>query len=175
MLICSILRISSIIIIIIIIIVTWSDSCFAAILLLAAAIYSQPYTAFNFAIDKDQKALFPTAKGRFRLFISATYHPYVFVSVSFGYWHLSVCQLYVVVYYPYVSVCYPYVVHVFPSYWYSYVPACIRVLLVYYPYVTLVYLCGVFSQDPGKRLQTEVKKITHIILLSFTQSIYFSL
>ena len=32
-------------------------------------------------------------------------------------------------------------------------------LLVYYPYVTLVYLCGVFSQDAGKRLQTEVKKI----------------
>ena len=49
--------------------------------LLTAATYSQPYTAFNFAIDNDQKALFPTAKGRFRLFISATYHPYVFVSV----------------------------------------------------------------------------------------------
>ena len=49
--------------------------------LLTAAIYSQPYTAFNFAIDNDQKALSPTAKGRFRLFISATYHPYVFVSV----------------------------------------------------------------------------------------------
>ena len=64
-----------------------------------------------------------------------------------------------------LPVCYPYV---FPSYWYSYLPECIRVLLVYYPYVTLVYLCGVFSQDPGKRLQTEVKKITHIILLSFT-------
>ena len=49
--------------------------------LLTAAIYSQQYTAFNFAIDNDQKALLPTAKGRFRLYISATNRPYVFVSV----------------------------------------------------------------------------------------------
>ena len=71
------------------------------ILLLTAATYSQPFTAFNFAIDNDQKALFPTAKGRFRLYISATYHPNVFVSVSFGYWHLSVFYLYVVVFFFY--------------------------------------------------------------------------
>ena len=79
MLICSILRISSIIITYyychVIRVMYRSNS------LLTEAIYSQQYTAFNFAIDNDQKALFPTAKARFRLYISATYHPYVFVSV----------------------------------------------------------------------------------------------
>ena len=68
--------------------------------LLTPAIYSQQYTAFNLAIDNDQKALLSTAKGRFRLYISATYHSYV----------LSICHLYVVAYYPYVtlmmSMCY---------------------------------------------------------------------
>ena len=49
--------------------------------LFTAAIYSQQYTAFNLAIENDQKSLLPAAKGRFRLYISATYHPYVFVSV----------------------------------------------------------------------------------------------
>ena len=66
--------------------------------------YSQPYTAFNFAIDKDQKALFPTAKGRFRLFISATDHPYVFVSV-----YPSVTGIY-----PFVSCMWSYITRMYP-------------------------------------------------------------
>ena len=96
----------------------------------------QLFTAFNFSIDNDQKALFPTAKGRFRLYISATYHPNVFVSVSFGYWHLSVCYLYVVVYYPYVSVRYPYVVLVCTSMY-----LCVTRLL---PRVIPLCICVVF-------------------------------
>ena len=48
--------------------------------LLTPAIYSQQYTAFNLAIDNDQKALLSTAKGRFfyiyQLLITRMFYPY---------------------------------------------------------------------------------------------------
>ena len=108
----------------------------------------QPFTAFNFAIDNDQKALFPTAKGRFRLYIFSYLSPrcirisilrlLAFIRM------LLVCSRILPVcirmlpvcctrMYPHVSVCYSYIT----------------------PCDTLVYLCSVFSQDPGERLRTQ--------------------
>ena len=74
---------------------------------------------------------------------------------------------------PYVSKCYLYVVRMLLLS-FLYVPARTRVLLVYYPYVTRIYMCGVLVKFPvnGYRHSEEIKKITHVILLSFT-TIYF--
>ena len=74
---------------------------------------------------------------------------------------------------PYLSKCYLYVVCMLLLS-FSYVPACIRALPVCYPYVSRIYLCGVLVKIPvnGYRDSEEIKKITHVILLSFT-TIYF--
>ena len=50
-----------------------SSSTVFAFNLITTATYSQPFSAFNFAIDNDQKALFQTAKGRFRFNIYISY------------------------------------------------------------------------------------------------------
>ena len=105
---------------------------------------------------------------------------------------LLVCSRILPVCIPMLPICCPCVIPiVIPSYRYSYVALCIQVLLVCclsvtrkysyvpgrmypcYSYITRMYL-WCFSQDPGKRLQTQWgnKKITHVILLSFT-TIYF--
>ena len=127
-----------------------SSSTVFAFNIITTATYSQPFTAFNFAIDNDQKALFPTAKGRFRLYISATYHPDVFVSVC--YWHLSACYLYVVVYYPYVSVCCPYVVLVCTRMYLCVTRILPRVIPLC---ICVVFLVKILVNGRGKRLRTQ--------------------